>query len=817
MTYKTYQFTAFSDQALIGGGVVKIGSTFTVPGNASVNISVSDDESVLGGDLRWNEHADDLYVSGATIRNGDGQQVGSGGKIYGEEYLVLRDQSGREYRMVRIEQEGNGADYFSFDNSYGVPSAGTSLTVVRTYNVNKWFGNTSDYSELTAGALPSVDPVGSNGMISGRFFYDADCNDSEWNAETGTWDRGVAYRTVKLTDWADRVLETTTTDRYGNYSFDVKDGYYRIHFPKIDGYEFADRKAGVIEHMDSDAYSAGYTQTITISGGNTVRNIDAGVQKCLGSVSGTIWMDADCDGIQDFEIKSLGEQVYYDGIKKKVNFTTQVNVDKVGTYQLDFEHFTSNFSKYTFQNQISVYVNGVLVGSFAPRKKFNGSYSTTYEIELDEGVNDITFEPRGKTYSYYPSIDEIKITELLVTEAEAGRAGVTVRLYDANDVLVGETVTDADGNYAFERLPVGDYKVKGVAPDGTEFTIQNAGANDNVDSDVDANGEATVHVGGGNTDIDMGLCEIKTGSIAGRYFEDTDRDDLDNGNGGEPGIGGQLVVLLNADGTVVTDANGDPVFTRTDAATGEYRFDGIGTGDYMVAFAPVEGREFVAQGTDLDGNGESDNPAASDVLIFQEGTEVSLNGSKVVVYVTTTFSLGAGEQKADVDAGVVLKNTPPVAVDDCEGPISNRSLYGDDDDDSGNIDQDAAIVITATSNALDNDFDPDGDTIRIVSAGTDTTADPDGWFDWQAASNGGEIRLNTDGTFQFRDLSFAFEELGPDDLALTSLDYAISDGKGATARADLTFKIEAPDCGCPGEPNDGGILRPPHDDWIDFD
>ena len=52
------------------------------------------------------------------------------------------------------------------------------------------------------------------------------------------------------------------------------------------------------------------------------------------------------------------------------------------------------------------------------------------------------------------------------------KEGVEVKLLDASGAVVATTTTDADGNYTFDEVPVGDYTIMGVAPDGTEFTFQ---------------------------------------------------------------------------------------------------------------------------------------------------------------------------------------------------------------------------------------------------------------------------------------------------------------------------------------------------------
>tara|TARA_Y100001933_G_C19015145_1_gene571172 strand:+ start:9212 stop:20929 length:11718 start_codon:yes stop_codon:yes gene_type:complete len=69
---------------------------------------------------------------------------------------------------------------------------------------------------------------------------------------------------------------------------------------------------------------------------------------------------------------------------------------------------------------------------------------------------------------------------------EPGIAGVTVTLFDDSENTVATTVTNADGDYAFGNLTTGDYRVGFELLDGYTFTTQNVGADDDLDSDVDA-------------------------------------------------------------------------------------------------------------------------------------------------------------------------------------------------------------------------------------------------------------------------------------------------------------------------------------------
>ena len=82
-------------------------------------------------------------------------------------------------------------EFFTFFNGYGyeTPAEGTNLTVYSSCNVTS---NWVDYKCLDAGEK-EPEP----GWIKGRLTLDADCNDNEWNDETGQWDAGIEGQTVK--------------------------------------------------------------------------------------------------------------------------------------------------------------------------------------------------------------------------------------------------------------------------------------------------------------------------------------------------------------------------------------------------------------------------------------------------------------------------------------------------------------------------------------------------------------------------------------------------------------------------------------------
>jgi len=58
----------------------------------------------------------------------------------------------------------------------------------------------------------------------------------------------------------------------------------------------------------------------------------------------------------------------------------------------------------------------------------------------------------------------------VVESGEVGAPGVTVNLYDSNNVLISTDVTNSSGNYLFPNLPPGDYHLEVVLPDDYIFS-----------------------------------------------------------------------------------------------------------------------------------------------------------------------------------------------------------------------------------------------------------------------------------------------------------------------------------------------------------
>lgn len=157
--------------------------------------------------------------------------------------------------------------------------------------------------------------------------------------------------------------------------------------------------------------------------------------------------------------------------------------------------------------------------------------------------------------------------------------------------------------------------------------------------------------------VDVDEPEIIYGSIGAYVWNDIDGNGIQDEN--EMGIQGILVSLVNSDGVTIA--------TTTTDYTGKYLFSEVETGSYKVVFNP--GTWSV---TKLHEGGDSD-----------KDNDALENGSTVV------FELAAGENKLDVDCGL-LKGVPPgicdlTAITDKFNAFVGGNLLATGGDSEGNL------------------------------------------------------------------------------------------------------------------------------------
>ena len=167
--------------------------------------------------------------------------------------------------------------------------------------------------------------------------------------------------------------------------------------------------------------------------------------------------------------------------------------------------------------------------------------------------------------------------------------GVTVRLLDANGNPVKDSsgaditaTTDANGNYTFNRLPLGNYKVE-VVPDQATVDGENASLSDYTQTYGYQTSTKRSEAGKGKlttptislttsnanvSKVDFGF--VKPASLGDYVWFDANKDGIQDAD--EYGVAGVKVTLVDSLGNPVVDANGKTVDPVTTDANGKYSF-----------------------------------------------------------------------------------------------------------------------------------------------------------------------------------------------------------------------------------------------------
>jgi uncharacterized repeat protein (TIGR01451 family) len=236
--------------------------------------------------------------------------------------------------------------------------------------------------------------------------------------------------------------------------------------------------------------------------------------------------------------------------------------------------------------------------------------------------------------------------------------GAEVRLFMANGTTpavhadgspVAMVTTDANGNYLFENLPPGQYRVQVTTPVGYHSSTDIAStANPNNDTDNDDNGVGSGNVAmsnavtlimeseptndgddnQGNLTIDFGF--YRAMRLGNFVFHDKENNGIYDGT--DVAIPGATVELFFADGTTpATHYDGTPVTSVTTDANGHYLFDNLAPGEYRVrvtAPAGFRSSSDIASSSNVDNDTNNDdngigtaNSAISNVVTLISGQE----------------------------------------------------------------------------------------------------------------------------------------------------------------------------------------------------
>jgi len=334
--------------------------------------------------------------------------------------------------------------------------------------------------------------------------------------------------------------------------------------------------------FDLDGTGTPNSATLPTVSGTARTDVDFGVRG-VGSIGNRVWADVNADGIDTSEPGYSGVTVNatWAGINgilgdaDDVNYTTVT--DGSGNYSLP------NLPLGTYRVSIDP---TTLPPNLQPTYDLDSGLiapDNTTAITLTAGVPNRTDADFG--YNGFNFLGDRIWTDFdgdgVQDPGEPGIPNVTVSATwagpDGDLATIGDNVTvtdvtDVNGNYSFQNLPPGPYRVDVTA--GLPAGVTNTGDPDNV-----RDGQFTLNLGANDIIANVDFGYQGNSSISGFVYRDFSVDGVRNPTGPNPetGIAGVTVTLTG------TDITGTPV-TRTavTAVDGSYSFGGLLAGTYRV-------------------------------------------------------------------------------------------------------------------------------------------------------------------------------------------------------------------------------------------
>lgn len=576
-----------------------------------------------------------------------------------------------------------------------VISDGAGVNPCNLPSGNTWNGDASSVNHTIS---VNSTPCGNNGTgsIGDRVWLDADGDGIQDASETG----GITGVTVQLKNAAGSIVGTTTTNGSGNYLFSgLAAGTYKVVFPvSISGAIVTGQNVGADDNVDSDpSQSTGETGNIVLATGQNITNVDAGYCPTTLELGNRVWYDANNDGLNGSEngIANITVNLYKDDNNDNVAdgaaIATQ-NTDANGYYSfanlgpgnyivgvvIPKGYMSSSVNGGDPDNNINLDDNGqvfagnevrglaitLVAGTEPDGTNTNTNNNITYDFGLlpdcdctNSAGNLLvngSFE-NGTTGWSWSGGNVTTGTGFIACGAKNGFldwTSGTAKIWQDIAVTSGATVTFS----AFSGTHTGGI---GCSPKISLIFLNAAGTvlaqtDVNVTRDVDVNfnqlenysitavaptGTAKVRAQGSitcNTLKMDAFCLTITGpaSLGDRVWKD------DNGNGiqdpGEVGVAGVTLALLNASGVVIA--------TTTTDALGIYKFANLAPGTYTVRVTPPANYSLSPKDQGADDNADSDFDPVS--------------------YTTGTYTLVAGQNRTDADAGLKFSQPATASVGD---------------------------------------------------------------------------------------------------------------------------------------------------------
>lgn len=468
--------------------------------------------------------------------------------------------------------------------------------------------------------------------------------------------------TLQLLDADGNLLETTTTDENGLYSFNnLTPGNYSVVQVQPDGFIDAGEVAGSVNGQTNGlVLTNDRISSIELGSGDQGTRYDF-CEHRPASISGNV--SADADGDKSTFNEAAGDQNLSDVVlillDSNGDEVARTVTDENGDYSFD------GLAPGTYSVQ-QLQPDGFIDGSQSAGTIDNqvigqSSQNLLSGITLSSGDSAVNYDfCEHIPASVHGTVYHDRNNDGTQDEGEEGIEGVLIQLFDKDGNLVQEMQTDASGNYWFTDLVAGAYEIRETQPTAFLDGQDSLGTVDGLSrGEHDANDSFCVDLIGGDTGVNYDFGELLPAEIHGRVFADgpafetedgtlpdnfrDQRDAVFTAGVDTPLEGVQLqlfffidndtqnidprpATLADVDASFYEDlGTSDPnalIVTQTDSE-GRYWFQGLQPGNYIVLETQPEGFE---DSTDVVGSTTG--------LVFNTPSETESAPS----FLTNTFS-----------------------------------------------------------------------------------------------------------------------------------------------------------------------------------
>ncbi len=326
--------------------------------------------------------------------------VGGGGGTCSAYYYYYQSPSGGP---VNFYGTFSGT-YASVLWNFGDGTTSTQLNPVHTYaNPGVYGVCVTTYTALGTVCATYCDTVivngagGGSSVLCGNVFGDLNQNGILDSAENG-----LSGQVVML--YGNGIQQTFTTTPGGNYTFNVQPGTYYIYYCT----QFPNSLT-----VPNDSGGCGF-YTVTIGANDTICGFDFGVAANSVIISGTIFIDANTNGIMDAGEYGIPYQPVQIGVSWAYsNANGQFSIYKpTGTYTVSYTP-TGNYAPYALTTPSSIIVNATTAGNTYGNNNFG--------LNIPPGTQNlsVSIDPHTTITPGFPAWYDLEVCNIGVTPVAA--------------------------------------------------------------------------------------------------------------------------------------------------------------------------------------------------------------------------------------------------------------------------------------------------------------------------------------------------------------------------------------------------------------